>query len=371
MIRVLHINASMNRGGIETLLMNVYRRIDRDKVQFDFLLHTSEKCAYDDEIIALGGRIYNIPPRHQGFKKNREAIEAFFKEHPEYKIVHQHVSSLSYVQPLKTASKLDVPVRIIHSHNTREGGSKFHKLLHLWNRIKLEEYATNYFACSETAALWLYGKRRFNKNKYTILNNGIDTTSFAFSSESREKLRNEFGIKSNQILVGHVGRFQEQKNHEFLLDIFSEINKINVDSVLLLVGDGSLRRNIQEKAKLLGLENKIIFAGVRSDTPELYSAMDVFVLPSHHEGLPVVLVEAQTSGLPCIVTKDAIPPEAKLLENFVFVPLEHPANVWADIVLSALNGGVRTNKHLTVLEKGYDICQAAEQLQTMYQEVQV
>lgn len=361
MIRVLHILHSMNRGGIETFLMNIYRNVDRGEVQFDFLLHVDEECAYDDEIIAMGGKIFRIPGRRQGIQKNRRALDSFFSEHTEYKIVHQHVSSLSYIEPLRIAARKNIPVRIIHSHNTMEGGGKFHKYLHLWNQRDLEQYATDFLACSEPAALWICGQKRFKMKKYMIIKNGINTKDFSYSRQNREKIRDELGIKGEKV-IGHIGRFSPQKNHTFLIDIFNYINKKDPDIILLLVGDGNLRQQIQNKVNRLGLQDRVIFTGIRADVPDLYCAMDVFLFPSLYEGLGMVLVEAQAAGLPCVVSEKGIPEEVKLNNNLLFISLEKKPEWWAAACLEAVNG----KRILTPSVEEYDIKKVGGELAPFY-----
>ena len=296
MIRVLHVIASMNIGGAETFIMNVYRNIDRSKVQFDFLLHTDKNCAYNSEIISLGGKIFSIPSRNQGVLKNHYALNRFFKRNPKYRIVHQHLSSLSYIEPLKIASRYGVPIRILHSHSTREGGSILHKYIHNVNKLSVKKYATHYFACSDLAAKWIIGKKQYNAKEFTIINNGIETENFIYNTNIRKSMRDKLGI-GDKFVVGHIGNFVYPKNHVFLIDIFKVIHQKDIKSILILVGDGKLRNEIEEKIINEGLKDSVILTGVRKDIPNLLQAMDVFIMPSFYEGLPVTLVEAQAAGL--------------------------------------------------------------------------
>lgn len=366
MIRVLQIVNKMNRGGIETFLMNVYRNIDRDKLQFDFLtLETDTPGDYDEEIISLGGRIYQVPSRKKGLLKMKKQLNIFFGKHPEYKIVHAHVSSLTNVSKLKVAKKQGVKCRIVHSHNTKEGGSSIHKYFHRFNQLSLKSYATEYLACSDLAAKWMYPKELYNKKEFTIVNNGIETKKFVFNETIRNQKRKELSIES-KFVVGHVGRFNQQKNHIFLIDIFKEIHDKNSDSVLMLVGDGELRKQIESKVDALGLSENVIFTGVRSDVHELFQAMDVFVLPSLYEGLPVVLVEAQAAGLKCFTTKDTVTSEVDIANLVEFTKLEEQANKWAHKILSSTYGA-RNNAEDIIKDSGYDIQKVAEDLQQWYE----
>lgn len=363
MKHVLHVVNGMNRGGLETLIMAVYRRIDKEEIRFDFLVHVDKKCDYDDEIVSMGGIIYHIPSRRKGVIKNRKALIRFFREHSEYSIVHQHVSSLSYLTPLKIARRFGVPLRIVHSHNTAQSGNKLHKYMHLWNQRKLEKYATECLSCSKIAAYWLFGRKRFDRGQYTLINNGVDLDEFKFSQTGRDKARREFGI-NNQYVIGHVGRFTKAKNHSFLLDIFYAVRKILSNTVLILVGDGDLKKEIQEKTKQPGAESNVIFTGIRADTANLYSAMDLFLFPSLHEGLPVSLVEAQASGLPCIIS-DEISDEVKLRKDCISLSLTASAGEWAEACVNALGVKERSNTRFPLVES-YNIKKTVAALRKIY-----
>lgn len=364
MIRVLHIVAGMNRGGIETFIMNIYRKIDIKKVQFDFLVHTNEECAYDQEIKDLGGKIYSVPSRKKGLIKNYKALNTFFKNHSEYKIIHHHLSSLTYVAPLKIASKYNVPVRIVHSHNTKQGGHWLHKYIHKINQLFVKSFATDYFACSDLAAKWLYPNNIYKKNKFEIINNAIDTDDFVFNENSRNLKRKEFNLK-DEFVIGHVGRFHPQKNHNFLIDIFKYINDRNKETKLLLIGDGNLRSDIKIKAKKLNLKDDVIFTGVRSDIPDLLNLMDVFVMPSHHEGLPVTLVEAQAAGLPCVLSNN-ITNEVEIIDNVDWCDLDDNLSVWSEKILKYKSTNIKRDTRKEIIEAGFDTKHVADELMKFY-----
>lgn len=297
-IRVLQVLGGLNRGGAETMVMNLYRNIDRNKIQFDFIKHTESKCAYDDEIKELGGRIYSIPKykvyNHFQYKK---AWNNFLKKHPEYKIIHGHVRSTATIY-LKIAKKYGL-YAIAHSHSTSSGkGIKAIIKNMLQFRIR---YITDYFmGCSKEANEWLYGKKIANSEKCIILHNAIDVEKYTYNEDIRNKLRKELNIKEDEMVVGNIGRFSYMKNHKFLIDIFEKLCKTE-NCKLLLVGDGELKNDIQNIVKNKHLENKVIFTGVRSDVNEILQAMDIFVMPSIFEGLPVTLIEAQASGVPSLI----------------------------------------------------------------------
>lgn len=294
MIRVLHVVTDMRYGGLETMLMNYYRKIDRKRVQFDFLEHRQGRTDYDCEIEKLGGKIYRLPPLNPFGIHYKHRLSIFFKEHPEYQIIHVHQDCLSSII-LKVAKKYGVKVRIAHSHsNNQDKNLKY--IIKMYYKRKIPKYATYLFACSEDAGRWMFGNAKFS-----ILHNAIDTSKYAYSVKKRKQMRSEFDIKEETLVIGHVGRFSYPKNHMYLLEVFKKISEER-DAILLLVGDGHLRLEIENKINQLQLKNRVILTGVRNDVAELMQAMDAFILPSKYEGLGIVVIEAQAAGLPCIVS---------------------------------------------------------------------
>ena len=288
-VRVLHVVTYMGRGGLETMIMNYYRKIDREKVQFDFLVHRQERWDYDGEIEALGGKIYRLPKLNPLSMEYRRQLINFFENHKEYKIVHSHIDCMSAI-PLRIAKKTGVPVRIAHAHNSsQDHDAKY--LLKLIYKAAIPKYSTKLMACGEIAGEWM-----FNGAEFRVIKNAIDAKRYRFCLETRTKMRRSLGIQDNEFVVGHVGRFMTPKNHQFLVDIFDKIAKIT-PAKLLLVGDGELCSNIKEKVSKLGYKDKVIFTGVRSDVADLMQAMDVFVFPSLYEGLPLTIIEAQAAGV--------------------------------------------------------------------------
>ncbi|AUJ23653.1 Putative glycosyltransferase EpsF [Virgibacillus dokdonensis] len=368
MIRILHITMGMNRGGIETFIMNTYRKIDRRKIQFDFLVHTDKECAYDNEIKKMGGKIYSVPARNKGVLKNKTALNNFFENHPEYKIIHQHVSSLTYVLPLKIAKRHGVHTRIVHAHSTKQGGSKVHNYLHALNKFLVNSFATHYFACSEMAAKWLYPKSQIRDGNYKIIKNAIDLEKFNFNYRIRKRKRKELDLENNYV-IGHIGRFNPVKNHRFIISVFEEIRKREPKAKLLLVGDGKLKSEIQYIVRLNKLEDSVIFTGVRDDVSNLLQIMDVFLFPSIYEGLGIVSIEAQACGLPCVLS-DAIPKEVCLTENIKFLSIYNPVELWAEEVLSYCDYSRVDNSNLISL-KGYDINKVVKELEEIYTDASV
>ncbi len=357
MLRILHVVTYMGRGGIETMLMNYYRKIDRSKIQFDFLVHRDFEADYDNEILSLGGKIYRLPILNPFSRDYKNKLLLFFQKHKEYRIVHSHIDSLSSI-PLKIAKSCGVPVRIAHAHNCSEV-KNIKYFIKLYYKRQLPKYANVFYACSQSAGEWLYGGKDF-----LLLNNAIDTSQYSFNIDARVNIRNELKLSDRTLIVGSVARFEPQKNHLFLLDVFKSLNDKFGDSKLLLVGDGSLKKEIKEKCKRLKIENKVVFMGIRNDVPDILQAMDVFVFPSLFEGLPVSVIEAQTAGLPCIIS-DRVPLECKKTEIVEVCSLSDDVKVWVDriIKLSRIN---RTDKTKEIIDVGFDITNNAKKLEEYY-----
>lgn len=356
MIRVLQVVTYMGRGGLETMLMNYYRNIDRDKVQFDFLTHRDERWDYDDEIESLGGKIYHLPKLNPFSKSYLNALDKFFKEHKEYQIVHCHQDCLSGFV-LKVAKKNGVKFTIAHSHNANQD-KNLKYLIKVFEKRKIPKYADKLFACGDEAGRWM-----FNTDNFEVLNNAIDTDLYTYNKEKADKVKKEFSIE-NKFVVGHVGRFSTQKNHEFLIDIFNEVQKIKEDSVLMLVGDGDLRPEMEQKVRDLQIENKVIFTGVRSDVNDLMQGMDVFLFPSLYEGLGIVLIEAQAAGLKCVIS-DTIPKDGVLTDDVACRSLTQSPIVWANEILK-YQEYKRTNNKEIIKKADYDIKNNAKTLEQFY-----
>ncbi len=358
-IRILHVVTYMGRGGLETMLMNYYRSIDRSLVQFDFLTHRDFRADYDDEIEALGGRLYRLPSLNPFSRSYLGALDRFFREHPEYRIVHSHLDCMAGI-PLKYAKKHGVPVRIGHAHNSSQPRDAKYPLKLFYRRM-IAGQATHLFACSEEAGRWMFGNADFR-----VLNNAIDAGRYAFDPAIRSEVRRELGLPADSLAVGHVGRFDPQKNHRFLVEIFE---KLPVDARLLLVGDGVLRPDVEQQAAALGIRDRILFTGVRTDVDRLLQAMDLFLMPSLFEGLPVSIVEAQAAGLPCLIS-DKVPIECKKTALVTQIPLDASPAEWAEAVLSAAEAP-RENTLSQIREAGFDIRANAEWLQNYYRSFEV
>ncbi len=319
-------------GGVESVIMNYYRHLDHSKVQFDFICDEDSTRIPYDEIKKLGGRVFLVP-KYQNLPKYLKALEKLFKEN-KYRIVHANINTLS-VFPLYAAKKAGVPVRISHSHSTSNPKEWKRNLIKNILRPFSKRYATDYFACSELAGRYLFGNKAFDQGEVKIIHNAIDIEKFKFDEVARKKLRKEFGIKDSTVVIGHVGRFVQQKNHTFLVDVFKEYHKKNPDSKLLLVGSGPLEDEIKKKVEKLGLKDFVLFLGQRDDINKLYSAMDVFCLPSLYEGLGVVGIEAQVAGLPCMFS-DKIPDDIKITDSIRFIKLTDKLEIWGDEIVKVV-----------------------------------
>ena len=364
-IRVAQIMGKWLGGGVESVVMNYYRNIDRNKVQFDFICDEDSKYIPKDEIEGLGGKVILIPPYQKPFKYHKE-LKRVLKE-GKYKIVHSHINTLS-VFSLWAAKAAGVPVRIAHSHSTtnkKEWKKNFMKQI---LRPFCKVFATDYFCCSEKAGRWQFGNRAYNQGKVYLLNNAIDVDKFKYNEMIRKQKRKELNIKDNQLVIGHIGRFVTAKNHMFLIDVFNEICKKRKNAILLLAGDGPLKEKVQNKVKELGLEKSVQFLGQRDDANELYQAMDAFVLPSLYEGLPVVGVEAQAAGLPCFFSTD-MTKETKVLDTTQFVELTKRSKEWTGIIFKELKDYKRKDtEHEMTLNK-FNIKQETKKLINQYEEL--
>ncbi|MCK0470355.1 glycosyltransferase family 1 protein [Halalkalibacter sp. APA_J-10(15)] len=358
-IRVLQVVTIMNRGGLETMLMNYYRRIDRERIQFDFIVHREEEGHYDQEILDLGGCIYRMPPIRPGqYRTYFTMLELFFHEH-RYVIVHSHINENSAFI-LKIAKEAGVPCRIAHSHLS-DLAIDYKLPFRIYARRVLKNQPTTYFACSKRAGEWLFGKEIATKD-IKVLHNAVDVNKFAYDPIKRKKKREELGIQG-KFVIGHIGRFNRQKNHKFLIEIFKKVYRCNQHAVLVLVGDGSQKSNIIEKVRRAGIEEAVFFLGVREDIPDLMLAFDLFLFPSLFEGLPVVLIEAQAAGLRCIVS-DAITKEVDVTNRIDFFPLSRSPSEWSEYVLSVTGGHKDMSEQLR--ENNYDTCSMVDWLTGYY-----
>lgn len=362
-IRILHVIGIMNRGGAETMIMNLYRNINKTKVQFDFVENEGYDAAFDQEIRELGGRIYHCP-RYRG--KNHFAYAKwwndFFAEHTgEYHIVHGHIGSTAAIY-LSIAKKYDC-YTIAHSHSAGSGSIMYRIFAYPTRYV-----ADHFFACSNDAGISRYGRKVGNDEKRCeVLNNAIDTKKFTFNTEIRSRMRNELHFNEDSLIIGHVGRFVDVKNHLFLIDVFEQIHLRNPNSALLLVGDGELRPKIEAAIAGKNLDDSVIMVGIQPNVWDYYQIMDVFVMPSLYEGLPVSMVEAQAAGLPCLISTN-VPRETAITDLVEFIPLENGAASWADCVQKIVYDP-RRNLLNEIVTAGYDISTTSKWLEDFYMKV--
>lgn len=364
-VRVLQVIGILNQGGAETMIMNLYRHIDRNRVQFDFVENENDGAFFDNEVRNLGGRIYHCP-RFNG--KNYLSYikwwKEFFDAHKEFKIVHGHIGSTAAFY-LKEARDRGL-VTIAHSHSV--GTRNWNQLVYNVLSYPTRFISKFFFMCSKQAGISRYGKRvAEDKSRAFMIPNAIDANLYRFSEETRRRKRNELKIFPGTYLIGHVGRFVDAKNHLFLLKIFKKIVTFQPNSKLLLVGDGQLRPQIETAIADLGLINEVILLGMRSDVNELMMAMDVLVFPSIYEGLPVTLVEAQCSGLPCVIS-NKVSSDSVLIENLVQVKsLDNSDEEWAKASLDA-ECVDRIDCADRIKEAGFDVVENAKWLEEFYLE---
>ncbi len=361
-IRIAQIIGKWLGGGVESVIMNYYRHIDRNKIQFDFFCDEDSTNIPYGEIEKLGGKVILIPPYQQILKYHKKLKRELADG--KYKIVHSHINTLS-VFSLFAAKCADVPVRIAHSHSTTNKKEKKKNLLKQILRPFSRLFATDYMCCSELAGRWLFGNKEYDNGNVYLLNNAIDLGKFKYDEDERKKKRKELNISDDTIVIGHVGRFVEQKNHRFLIDIFNEVQKQNKNSILLLVGQGPLMEEIKEKVRNIGLEKCVEFLGQRNDVNELYQAFDVFILPSLYEGLPVVGIEAQATGLLCFFSDD-MTKETKVLNTAEFLSLEQSAKEWAYVIIKKNNIFKRKHTKQEMIDKKFDINIESKKLEKIY-----
>lgn len=362
-LRILHVLHSMNRGGAENAIMNYYRHIDRIKVQFDFLLTDNDKCQFEDEILSLGGRVFRVPPmRMSNPFPYLKGVNKFLSSHPEYRIVHSHTSSKS-VFPLWIAKRNGVPVRISHSHSSMaEKGIKGTIRLALMPLLKF--VATDWLTCGIQAGEYLYGKRAMNIGKVVLFRNVIEGNHYRFDIEKRKNIRKELSLNEDCLVVGHTARYDAVKNHKFDVLILKELQKLHPNSKLLEVGKG-VKEGLSEHAKRIGVYDDIIFTGVVNNVWDYEQAMDAFILPSFNEGLPLSIIEAQVSGLPCFTTEGTVSKECSVTDLVTYTRLDEGAKVWAEKIYASRKVE-RRDRHEEIAKAGYDAETSAKVLQDFY-----
>lgn len=357
-IRILHVVQRMEAGGTQAFLMNLYRNIDRSKVQFDFLVEYMEKEFYDDEIVKMGGKIYYTNFRKElNVIKFKRTMSNILKNNSEYKIIHIHATAIGKIC-VDVARKNRIPVIIAHTHNN--GAVKDWKYYPkiLLRKLYANSGVTDFFACSNEAGIYTFGNKKF-----TVIHNSIDTKKFLLDNNKREVMRNKLNL-NGKFVIGNVGRLHEQKNQIFLIEIFNELLKVKPNAELLIIGNGPLESQLKEKCQELKIDDKIMLLGNRSDVADLYQAMDVFVLPSLFEGLGIVAIEAQAAGLP-VVCSTGVAKEAEVTSNIVKIDLNDSKEKWINAIVTA-----KTNEdedvYQSIKKAGYDIEENAKMMENFY-----
>lgn len=359
--RILQVFGELQIGGAETFIMNVYRNIDREKYQFDFIVHGTNVGKYESEIKKMGGKIYRIPKykvyNHFKYKKQ---VKKILDEHPEYKVIHSHVRSTASII-LKVAKKKGLTT-ICHSHSISNGkGLKSYIKKTLQKSIP--KYADYLFACSFESARWLYGDKLSKSDRCYIINNAIDTKKFVYNENIRNKIRKELKVE-DKIVIGQIGRLENMKNHSFTLKVFKECIKRNEKYVLLIIGEGSKRDEIKSEISKLKLGNHVMMLGVKSNINELMQAMDLFIMPSLYEGLPLALVEAQASSLPCVISNN-ISSGIIIPELVKKVSLDIDPKIWASQIKLSLKNK-RINRLNYIVDSNFDIDSNTKWLEEFY-----
>ena len=362
MIRILHVLPRLARGGSQTMVMNLYRAIDRSIIQFDFVVFMDSDNSFYDEIISLGGKVYKLNKLTfiNFFKFLKEWI-SFFKHHSEYRIIHSHVRSCAVIYLL--IAKMYGLKTIIHSHNISNGSGILSIIKHLL-QFPLRYVSDYYFACSEEAGKWLFGNSIVYKSNYKVIPNAIDVEKFKFNYLIRKEYREKISVLDNTKVFMHVGRFHEQKNHKFLIELFASIHEQDPNSILVLLGDGELRSQIEKQIKELDLRNSVKLLGIQSNVNCWLQAADCFLFPSLYEGLGIVAIEAQAAGIPCICS-EFVPKMASVSKSCKFLPLQK--EIWLKEILDT--DYTRINNIELIKKAGFDIKTSSVFISNFYKEL--
>lgn len=362
MKKVLHVLSGMNAGGMEGMIMNYYRNIDRSKYQFEFLINDLGKVFYEDEIIKLGGKLHRAPSQRKNILKNHYCVRKILLEN-DYDVIHAH-QGITYYYPLKCAKNVGVKNRIVHNHGINRGFLKYLKIYNnIYARNRISSLANNFIACSKTVLNHIFSKRVIQTNNYTILPNAIDVEKYKYNESARKKIRKELGINDEKVLI-HIGTFTKPKNHHFLIEVFNEYLKYNPEAKLLLVGDGELKSVIKSLVLDLNIDKSVRFLGVRGDVSDLLSAADVMLFPSLFEGLPLTLIEGQASGIN-VISSNNVSDECAVTRLVRFVEIDS-AKKWVAEIRKAKDVVDRTKYNKALLNTNFSIKKAVKQLEKIY-----
>ncbi|MGN0183691.1 MAG: glycosyltransferase family 1 protein [Aristaeellaceae bacterium] len=363
--RILHMIGSLGIGGSQAFVMNLYRRIDRNRLQFDFIVDTPERNNYAGEIAEMGGKVYCFPKFNgRNYFEIRRAWRRFLEEHREYRVLHSHVRSYASIYlPIARSYGLKT---IIHSHNNSNGRGAL-ALGKCILQLPLRFQADYYMACSQDAGKWLFGNRVCRSGNFRVINNAIDAAAFTFCEQNRAQVRLELGLK-DAFVLGYLARVTAGKNPLFAIDVMAELVKLIPDARLLFVGDGELLTAVKARVAELGIQRSVVITGERTDAGRLYAAMDCYILPSLWEGLGISLIEAQAAGLRCICS-EGIQDEAIVSDLVERYPLRMGAKAWAERIASMQQSRARPDMSGQIRAAGFDIAENAERLQGFYEKL--
>lgn len=360
-IRIAMIMGKMIGGGVEAVVLNYYQNINRENIQFDFIIDSDSSVVPYELITDLGGRVYRISP-YQHLRAYQRDLTALFKKN-NYLIVHSHINAISVI-PLRIAKKCGVPIRIAHNHSTAAPGETRKNILKSILRIFSKKYPTQYMAPTRYAGEWLFGSKVADNELY-ILKNAVNVELFSYNKKAREEMRNELAYQSDDIVIGNIGRMVWQKNQKFVIDIFNELQKINKNYRLILIGDGPLKDSLMQQCQELGIEKLVKFIKNSNQIADYYQAMDCFLFPSNYEGLGMVAVEAQIAGLP-VIASTQVPLEAKISDKFFTIDLNEKKHNWASYVKQSINKASRKGYKNEASKYGYNIQEEARKLEIIY-----
>lgn len=368
MYRVLVFGMTENPGGVESVIINYYRCIDKTKIQFDFLCNFHEPAAYEQELKALGGEVYHITARSDNYRQYKRELQSFFqKTQGKYQAIWVNVCSLANIDYLIMAKKYGISRRIIHSHNSQNMDNRLRGMLHARNKKRISQYATDFWSCSEEAARWFYEDSLMPQ--VIMIKNSISVRRMAFDEKKREIYRQKLGCSEYDYVIGNIGRLHFQKNQQFCLDIFHEFHKKIPKSKLVFIGQGEDESMLREKAERLNIKESVHFAGMQSDIAGWLSAFDLFLFPSKFEGLPIAALEAQGNGLPMLASARVIPDAVKVNDNVVFCDLGKNAGAWSDEMINMKERICRLDCDLIYQNfsaKGYDIEIETKKLEQLF-----
>ena len=367
-VRILCVTTKLCTGGVQSFLINYARILKTYNVFFDYIVQTKEEQVYDKEVLNMGGKIYRVTPISDSIWEYIRGVRGILKEHPEYKNIHIHLNYLS-IYPLLAAYLEKIPSRIVHSHSNYEASSVLVSIARFFIRLFFSFAATTRMSCSLAAAEWLYGKQSVRRGKIRIINNAIDIERFSFSLEVRNKIRKQLLISDDTVVLIHVGSFSPVKNHSFILSLFKEYHCRNKKSKLILCGDGNLRSEIERNIKKEGLEKDVFLLGNVSDVEKYLCAADVFVFPSFFEGLALSAIEAQSTGLCCVISNTINDEVVVCSKNVVCLPLN--VELWINQIFmfqkELFHLEDRYSAKFEVANSGYSIVNQCKYLMKIYQ----